>query len=105
MYLIIWEFQVKADRESEFASAFSEQGDWAQLFRNSLGYIGTELLHDQIHKGRYLTIDRWTSKDAYDTFRLAWDAEYKALDQKCSHWTEQESALGCFVNIRATTDA
>jgi heme-degrading monooxygenase HmoA len=99
MYFIIWEYRVKAEHESDFTSVYSEHGDWVQLFRKSPGYIGTELLHDQTKKDRYLTIDRWESTEAYDAFRLSSDREYRTLDRKCSNWTEEESALGCFLGV------
>lgn len=96
MYVIIWEYQVSEEHESDFARVYSEQGEWSQLFQKSSGYIGTELLRDQTKNGRFVTIDRWQSKEAYDDFRLIWIKEYEGLDQKCSDWTENESALGSF---------
>lgn len=105
MYAILWEYQVRPEHESDFTPVYSERGEWAQLFRKNSGYIGTELFRDQTKKGRYVTIDRWRSKEAYDEFRSNWLEDYEALDQKCGDWTETESALGCFENASATTDA
>lgn len=59
MYAIIWEYEVRLEHESDFALVYSEDGEWAQLFGKSSGYIGTELLRDQTKNGRYMTIDRW----------------------------------------------
>ena len=96
MYVIIWEYEVKPAHESEFARVYSEDGEWARLFRKSAGYIGTELLRDEAKKSRYVTIDRWKSKEAFDDFRSNWIKEYDDLDQKCGEWTEKETALGSF---------
>lgn len=94
MYVIIWEYEVKAEREPEFTVVYAKDGEWAQLFRKSAGYIGTELLRDEAKKSRYVTIDRWKSKEAFDDFRSNRIKEYDALDQKCGEWTEKETALG-----------
>ena len=69
MYVIIWEYQVKADSVVEFERIYASNGVWAELFRKEDGYLGTELLRDSTHPRRYITIDRWTSSGDYESFR------------------------------------
>jgi heme-degrading monooxygenase HmoA len=97
MYLILWEFTVRPERAAEFERAYGTNGDWAKLFARSARYRGTELLRDRETAGRYLTIDRWTSGDAYEAFERRWRAEYDALDGKCETLTLTERRLGGFV--------
>ena len=73
MFIIIWEYQVKTGELEKFTEIYSSNGEWAELFKKGTGYLGTELLHDEKHRQRHLTIDRWAS---------------------CESLTEQESLLG-----------
>jgi heme-degrading monooxygenase HmoA len=94
MYVIIWEYRVKWGKQSEFEAIYSPNGAWAKLFRKDAGYLGTTFLRDNKDPQRYVTIDRWTSKEAYENFLNQRATEYKALDADCEHLTEQEAALG-----------
>ncbi len=99
MYIILWEFQVKADTRAEFESAYASNGTWAELFKKSPNYLGTELLHDENDSSRYLTIDRWVSKGAYEAFRSQWKTDYAQLDEACTELTERESLLGVWESV------
>jgi len=101
MYVIIWEYQVKAERLVAFEKIYASNGAWAELFRKEEGYLGTELLRDSNQPQRYITIDRWTSSEAYDSFRAKWKDEYKALDARCQNLTERESLLGTLSPIQS----
>ncbi|PWB77934.1 MAG: hypothetical protein C3F07_01070 [Anaerolineales bacterium] len=94
MFIVLWEYRVKPEKQSEFESIYSPKGAWGELFKTGNGYLGTELFGDQDHPGRYLTIDRWTSKAEYEIFLSKHRQEYKALDEECECLTESESLLG-----------
>lgn len=96
MHVLIWEYQVGAGRETEFEKAYGPNGDWVALFQRAQDYLGTELLRNVNVPGRYVTIDRWVSIDAYDAFREKWIVEYKVIDACCDELTERELLLGRF---------
>jgi heme-degrading monooxygenase HmoA len=107
MYVTIWEFFVRPGSEGEFARIYGPEGDWARLFAGSAGYQATELLVDREQSGnerdasgyvpiRYVTIDRWSSAEAYADFRLKFDAQYAQIDARCESLTTRESYLGSF---------
>jgi len=100
MYLIIWEYRVKADRVNDFERVYNPGGAWAELFKKSRGYLGTELLRDEENLQRCVTIDRWDTKEDYESFLSQWEKEYKALDAQCEGLTESESCLGKWVSAR-----
>ena len=99
MYVIIWKFQPKRGFEKEFEEAYNAKGAWAQFFKNDKGYIRTELLHDNNDHDRYLTIDYWTSQEAYEAFRKQHADEYKAIDLKCESLTAHEAHVGSFTTM------
>ena len=95
MHVIVWEFEPEAGQQREFERIYAADGDWAALFRRSPEFQGTELLRPVAGR-RYLTIDRWTSAEAFVAFRDRWEADYAALDQVCEALTTHEALVGRF---------
>ncbi len=96
MFVVVWQFEVADEHVAAFEAAYGPEGSWAQLFRSSKNYQGTELLRDAYAAGRYLTIDRWTSEDAFRAFRREHDAQYETLDRACDALTGRESRVGAY---------
>jgi heme-degrading monooxygenase HmoA len=96
MFIILWEYYVSAENQSEFERAYSSTGAWVALFKKGKGYLGTELIHSTEIPERYVTVDRWASMDSYEAFRSHWKTEYDNLDRQCEGLTTHESYLGRF---------
>jgi heme-degrading monooxygenase HmoA len=96
MFVIIWKFEIAEDQIAGFEAAYGPDGAWAQLFRTSPDYKGTELLRDAYIPGSYLTIDRWTNEEAYRAFRKEHDADYETLDRQCDALTSRETRVGAY---------
>jgi heme-degrading monooxygenase HmoA len=101
LYVILWTYRVKPGSESQFERAYGPDGDWVRFFTQGEEYLGTQLLRDAEERGRYLTIDSWTSRAAYDAFRNKWRSEYQAIDDRCEPLTEKEERLGWFLSLSA----
>src|ERR1700758_5122153 len=96
MFIVIWQFEIAEEKISAFEAAYGVEGDWARLFRSSPEYRGTELLRDAYVPGSYLTIDRWTSEEAFRAFRKEHDAAYEKLDRLCDDLTARETRIGAY---------
>ena len=96
MYAYIWEYYVKDDFIEEFEKIYGAAGSWVQLFKGADGYNGTEFLRDCDNERRYMTIDSWISKSAYEAFRKRFSVEFEELDKVCETLTEKEIHLGPF---------
>lgn len=94
---------MQQERLAAFEKIYGSQGAWAELFRKEKGYLGTELLRDSTHPQRYITIDRWTSPEAYESFLSQWKSEYARLDARCEGLTAQETLLGKWESILPET--
>ena len=97
MFVILWQFDIAEDKVSGFEAAYGASGTWAVLFRRSPEYLGTELLKDGYVPGRYVTIDRWSSEEAFRAFRAQHDPDYEAIDRECDSLTASETRIGAFV--------
>jgi heme-degrading monooxygenase HmoA len=95
VYVIVWELEPKAGQERQFERTYAADGDWAALFKRSPEYRGSELLRPVVGH-RYVTIDRWTSAEAFAEFRDRWEADYDALDRACESLNEREAPVGHF---------
>jgi heme-degrading monooxygenase HmoA len=93
-YLVAWEFDVQPGRETKFEEAYGSNGEWVRLFRHGAGFVRTELTRKPDDPRRYVTLDFWLSKAAYDEFRRQQEIEYAALDKLCEKLTERELELG-----------
>lgn len=96
MFVVVWQFEIAEEKLAAFEAAYGPDGPWAKLFHTSPDYHGTELLRDAYVPGNYLTIDRWTSEQAFRAFRKDHDAEYEALDRSCDDLTAREARIGAF---------
>lgn len=95
-FTALWEFHVKPEKISAFEQIYGPDGAWATLFRSSLDHRGTELIRDLDRLGRYLTLDHWTSPEAFRRFKQDHQGEYAALDKLCESLTEKETLIGNF---------
>jgi heme-degrading monooxygenase HmoA len=98
-YTYVWEYRVPAASEAEFLERYRPGGAWTQLFERAEGWLETRLLKDTSVEGRYVTIDRWQSAEAFAAFRGRFAREFEALDVECAALTGTETELGCFTEV------
>lgn len=98
-YVIVWEFRIKPEVEDEFMEQYGPEGIWARLFKQSQGYLKTELLRDVTDNRRFLTLDYWKSEEEFSRFHKQHSAEYERLDKKLQGLTEDERRLGAFDSV------
>ena len=98
-YLVIWQFRPRLGLERSFEQTYGSSGSWARLFATAEGFVRTELNRDLKDSGRYLTLDLWTSKEAYESFRAKHAAEYAAIDRECEVLTAEETPVGEFSKV------
>ena len=94
MYFTIWEFHTKPGFERNFEEAYGQNGIWDRLFRQDEEFLGTDFLKCSEMNGHYITIDRWSSEDAYRKFKERMKNEIKSIDDRLSKLTDHEAPLG-----------
>jgi heme-degrading monooxygenase HmoA len=98
-YTVIWEFEVKPDKLTEFEEIYNSQGVWAQLFQKSRGFIQTELVQNIEASNRYIVMDHWQSRADYLAFREAYNEAYENIDADCRASIIKERLLGAFETV------
>jgi hypothetical protein len=95
-YIVVWEFQVKAEFEAEFIAAYGPDGEWARLFRRSPEFLGVELLGSVGNSTRFFTLDHWSSVSGLEAFLAANGTAYDVLDRRFGNLTVWERRIGGF---------
>jgi len=95
-YVCIWEYVVEASHVEAFERTYGPEGEWVQLFRRADGYLRTELHRDRSRPTRFVSIDYWRTRDAWNTFRASFASEFEELDARCERLTLSERELGTF---------
>ena len=94
MYRIVWEYDVRPEEVTQFEQVYGSDGLWVKFFHNSEDYLGTELFRSAVQPNRFITLDRWRSRVAYENFRKNYAADYAHLDDWCERLVEHERTLG-----------
>lgn len=60
MVAIMWQFEVKSGRETEFEELYGADGGWTAMNRRTRSYLGSSFLRDQSRPSRYVVIEYWS---------------------------------------------
>ncbi len=96
MYCYIWTYIVRPECVKQFHAASGPEGNWARFFRNDPAYIRTHLLSDRDHPTRFVTMDFWSSYEAWASFRQRFASQFEALDKTFEQYTVEEVHIGSF---------
>lgn len=96
LFVYLWAYRVSPERLDEFLELYGSNGLWIDLFRRAPGYLDTELLRDRNDPGRFMTVDRWESEEAFLNFRDRFAEEFDRLDRLGELLNMEETALGEF---------
>jgi len=99
-YRIIWAYEVAETNRAGFEAAYGPSGPWARLFGKAKGFLAVELFRCADRDSRYFTIDRWDSKEAFETFRRDFAAEYEAMDRSFDGLTTSETRIAAIAEVR-----
>lgn len=94
-------FQVADGCQLGFLDTYGPGGGWERLFGKDENYLRTIVSHkyfdgDPERVFIYLTLDFWTSKSAYESFKQKYAEEYKEVDRLCEEMMEKETFIGAF---------
>lgn len=96
LFVVIWEFVPRQGSEKEFEKIYSSSGLWTELFKQASDYLETILLKKIDSENIYLVVNKWKSKEAYDSFKIKYFEEYHSIDLRCKQFTAAEVLIGKF---------
>lgn len=95
-FVYVWAYEVLSEKVDDFLRLYGPGGAWISLFRLAPGYIDTQLLVDRSRDDRFVTVDRWESRQAFADFRRNFAEEFDRLDRMGEEMTSNEVLVGEF---------
>jgi len=92
-FAAVFLYEVDNAGRAAFEAVYGSDGEWARFFATGAGYLGTELLRSG---DRYLLIDRWGSRAAYEAFLAEHADEYARRNEEATSLWGREEVLGRF---------
>jgi heme-degrading monooxygenase HmoA len=99
MIAIMWQFDVKHGRETEFEQLYGADGEWTAINRRTRSYLGSSFLRDQNRASRYIVIEYWSEMLIYEQHRASRSAAIASLEQRSSTVVESVEPLGIFTAL------
>jgi len=99
MIAIMWQFDVKDGRETEFEQLYGVDGEWTVVNRQSRSYLGTSFLRDQNRLSRYILVEYWSEMIVYEQHRGSRSAKVDALKERSAALVVSVEPLGVFTAL------
>ena len=96
MIALVWQFQVKREREREFEGMCGADGPWAALGRRSRSFLGSSFLRDLAQPGRYFLIEYWSEMVVYERHQEDFRDEIRQLERERAELLDGATPLGIF---------
>ena len=99
MIAIMWQFDVKAGRETEFEQLYGADGAWTAMNRHARSYLGSSFLRDQVQPTRYLLIEYWSEMVVYEKHHADFSREVARLEATRDGLCLSVTPLGVFTAL------
>jgi heme-degrading monooxygenase HmoA len=99
MIAIMWQFDVKEGRETEFEQFYGADGEWTSMNRHTRSYLGSSFLRDQTRSSRYMVIEYWSEMLVYEQHKAYRDDEMTLFDERRSELVASVEPLGVFTAL------
>jgi len=99
MIAIMWQFDVKSGRETEFEQLYGADGEWTAMNRQSRSYLGSSFLRDQNRSSRYIIVEYWSEMIVYEQYRTYRSAARDSFEAHRTAVVESIEPLGIFTAL------
>jgi hypothetical protein len=99
MIAIMWQFDVKDGRETEFEQLYGVDGEWTAMNRHTRSYLGSSFLRDQSRSSRYIVIEYWSEMIVYEQHREFRSAAIASIEERSRTLVDSVEPLGIFTAL------
>jgi heme-degrading monooxygenase HmoA len=96
---IMWQFDVKNGRETEFEQLYGVEGEWTAINRHTRSYLGSSFLRDQNRPSRYIIVEYWSEMIVYEQHRAFRSAAIISLEERSAALVDSAEPLGIFTAL------
>ena len=99
MIAIMWQFDVKQGRQTEFEQLYGVEGEWTAMNRHARSYLGSSFLRDQNRTSRYIVVEYWSEMLVYEQHRAFRSEAIASLEVRSRELVESREPLGIFTAL------
>ena len=99
MIAIMWQFDVKNGRETEFEQLYGVDGEWTAMNRHTRSYLGSSFLRDQNRRSRYIVIEYWSEMIVDEQQRTFRSDAIASLEERSAALVDSVEPLGIFTAL------
>ena len=99
MIAIMWQFDVKDERKTEFEELYGIDGEWATMNRQTRSYLGSSFLRDQNRSSRYVVVEYWSEMVVYEQHRAYRSDVIDALETRLAEIVKSIEPVGVFTAL------
>jgi hypothetical protein len=99
MIAIMWQFDVKHGRETEFEKFYGADGEWTSMNRHTRSYLGSSFLRDQNRSSRYMVIEYWSEMLVYEQHKAYRSDAIDLLEGRRAALVESVEPIGIFTAL------
>jgi hypothetical protein len=99
MIAIMWQFDVKDGRETEFEQLYGVNGEWTAMNRHTRSYLGSSFLRDQNLSSRYVVIEYWSEMVVYEQHRTYRSDAIAAFEARRTEIVKSVEPLGVYTAL------
>jgi hypothetical protein len=99
MIAIVWQFDIRAGKETEFEQFYGADGEWTAVNRHSRSYLGSSFLRDQNRSSRYMVIEYWSEMLVYEQHKTYKSDEITKLDTRRKELVAAAEPVGVFTAL------
>jgi quinol monooxygenase YgiN len=99
MIAIVWQFEIRPGRETEFEAFYGADGEWTAASRHSRSYLGSSFLRDQSRSSRYLVIEYWSEMLVYERHKAYHSDQTKQLLVRRDELVSSVEPMGVFTAL------
>ena len=99
MIAIMWQFDVKNGRETEFEQLYGVDGEWTAMNRHTRSYLGSSFLRDQNRRSRYIVIEYWSEMIVHEQQRTFRSDAIASLEERSAALVDSVEPLGIFTAL------
>ena len=99
MVAVVWQFETRDERASEFERFYGADGDWTKLSRRSRSFLGSSFLKDLATPNRYLLVEYWSEMFVYEKHLADFGDEVKDLEAERDRFVARMEPVGIYTAL------
>jgi quinol monooxygenase YgiN len=96
---VVWQFETRDERASEFEQFYGADGDWTKLSRRSRSFLGSSFLKDLATPNRYLLVEYWSEMLVYEKHLADFGDEVKDLEAERDRFVARMEPIGIYTAL------